>query len=77
VLAAIGLYGITAYTVARRGREIGIRTALGTTPNGIVCLVISRLGRLVAAGVASGAVVSVWASKFAASLLYGVQHAIG
>ena len=73
LLAALGLYGITAYGVTRRHIELGIRMALGTTPSGVVRLVLSRVGLLVGGGLAIGAVVSLWASKLAGALLYGVE----
>jgi predicted permease len=73
LLAALGLYGVTAYGVARRRGEIGIRMALGAAPAAVMELVLSRVALLVAAGIVIGAVVSAWASKFIATLLYGVQ----
>jgi putative ABC transport system permease protein len=73
LLAGLGLYGVTAYAVSRRRTEIGIRLALGAAPGGVVRLVLSRVARLVAAGIVIGAAVSLWASKFVATLLYGLE----
>src|SRR5439155_837450 len=71
LLAALGLYGVTAHAVAQRRAEIGVRMALGATPVGIVGLVLTRVSLLVGGGVAVGVIVSLWASRFAASLLSG------
>ncbi|HEV3062155.1 MAG TPA: ABC transporter permease [Vicinamibacterales bacterium] len=73
LLAAVGLYGVTAYAVARRRTEIGIRMALGAAPASVVRLVLWRVTLLVGLGVLAGAVVSLWASKLVASLLYGLE----
>jgi ABC-type antimicrobial peptide transport system permease subunit len=73
LLAEIGLYGVTAYAVARRRAEIGIRMALGAAPAGVVRLVLGRVMMLVGIGIVVGAGLSVWASQFLATLLYGVE----
>lgn len=73
LIAALGLYGVTAYSVSRRRTEIGIRMALGAAPGSVVRLVLGRVIVLVGVGVLGGAAVSVWASKFVASLLYGLE----
>src|ERR1700676_1252953 len=73
LLAGLGLYGVTSYAVSRRRGEIGIRIALGAAPGSVMRLVLSRVTRLVAIGVLVGAGVSIWASTFVASLLYGLE----
>ena len=73
LLAALGLYGVTAQSVNRRRTEIGIRMALGATASGISRLVLGRLGWLLMAGVLAGAAISWWASRFVAALLFGAS----
>jgi putative ABC transport system permease protein len=73
LLAGLGLYGVTAYAVARRRTEIGIRMALGAAPAGVIRLVMVRVSLLVGVGVVIGLGMSLWASKFVASLLYGLE----
>jgi putative ABC transport system permease protein len=73
LLAGLGLYGVTSYAVTRRRIEIGIRMALGAAPIGVVRLILSRVALLVGSGVAIGAIAGLWASKFVASLLYGLE----
>jgi ABC-type antimicrobial peptide transport system permease subunit len=77
LLAAIGLYGVIAYSVARRTKEIGIRVALGARPRAVVGLVM-RQGLLVAvagliAGCAATAVVAILGAKMLAGVLYRVS----
>ena len=50
-MAAIGLYGVIAYTAAQRTREIGVRIALGAEPRHVVAMIASQAGRLVAFGI--------------------------
>jgi ABC-type antimicrobial peptide transport system permease subunit len=73
LLAGLGLYGVTAYAVARRRTEIGIRMALGAVQTTVVRLVVSRVARLVGIGVVGGTVASLWLSRFVGSLLYGLE----
>jgi predicted permease len=73
LLAALGLYGVTSYAVSRRRTEIGIRMALGAAPGGVVRMVLRRVALLVGVGVIVGASASLWASKFVATLLFGLQ----
>jgi ABC-type antimicrobial peptide transport system permease subunit len=73
VLAAIGLYGVMAYVVARRTREIGIRMALGATRESIAGLILREVARMAAIGLAIGLAAAFATDRFVASLLYGVQ----
>jgi predicted permease len=72
LLAAIGLYGVTAYSVACRRSELGIRLALGSTPVGVVRLVLWKTTRLVGVGIVLGVAMSFGSGRFIGSLLYGV-----
>jgi predicted permease len=73
LIASIGLYGVIAYLVTRRRIEIGVRMALGAEPRRIIRMVLSESGMLLAAGVAAGTALAVVASRFASSLLYGLE----
>jgi predicted permease len=73
LLAALGLYGITVYSVNRRRMEIGIRMAIGAAPARVARLVLARVALLLGIGVAIGTAASVWASRFIATLLYGLE----
>jgi putative ABC transport system permease protein len=72
LLAAIGLYGILAYSVARRRREMGIRIALGARRPAIVGLILRESGRMLASGLGAGLLAAFLLTRFLASLLYGV-----
>jgi ABC-type antimicrobial peptide transport system permease subunit len=73
LLAGLGLYGVTSYAVSRQRTEIAIRLALGAPGGGVVRLVLGRVALLVGLGIATGAGVSVWMSRFVATLLYGLD----
>jgi putative ABC transport system permease protein len=73
LLSALGIYGVTAYSVTRRRSEIGVRLALGASPISVVRLVLGRLSMLIAAGLVIGVGASLWLSRFVAPLLYGIQ----
>jgi predicted permease len=73
LLASIGLYGVIAYTVARRTREIGIRMALGAKPAAVVAMVMRQGLSIAAVGVAVGALLALGAAKAVAGALYGVS----
>ena len=71
-LALIGIYGVLAYTVSRRGREIGLRMALGSDRGGIRDLVVRQGATLVGSGVALGLAGAVVVGRLLESLLFGV-----
>jgi len=73
LLASLGLFGLTSYTVERRRTEIGIRMALGAAPSGVIGLVLSGTTGLVAIGIIVGGTLSLWASRFVGALLYQVE----
>jgi predicted permease len=73
VLAALGLYGVIAYSVSRRVREIGIRIALGADRLGVVRLVVRRGMTMAALGVALGSLAAAALSGVLGSVLYGVS----
>ena len=74
-LAAIGLYGIMAYSVIRRTREIGLRVALGAQRHDVVRAVLRETLLLVAAGAVLGTLATIACGHFVAGLLFGVQPA--
>ncbi len=75
LLSAVGLYGLTAYSVARRTREVGVRVALGARPGEVLRLFLGEGVRLSAAGVAIGLPLALVLTRFLSSMLYGVGAA--
>ena len=73
LLAAIGLYGVIAYMVARRQNEIGVRMALGADRASVVRLVLREAMMLLAAGLVIGVGLALWAGRAAATLLFGLK----
>jgi predicted permease len=73
LLAAIGLYGVMSFTVARRTREIGIRMALGAEPNSVLWLVLKEVALMVGIGVGVGLPVAVALSRIVQSQLFDLS----
>jgi predicted permease len=72
LLAAVGLYGVLAYTFAQRTREIGLRMALGASPGRVRRMVLSQTGMMTLVGGVVGLVLAVYLGRLAQSLLYEV-----
>jgi putative ABC transport system permease protein len=75
VLAAIGLYGVVAYSVTQRTHEIGVRVALGARPRDVVTMVMRQGVVMMAAGTAIGVAAALAAARVLATLLFGVGTA--
>jgi predicted permease len=73
LIAAIGLYGVMSYLVARRTNEIGVRMALGANRSQILSLILRQSAGLLAAGLAAGAILAIAAGQTVKSLLFGLQ----
>jgi putative ABC transport system permease protein len=74
LLAALGVYGVMAYAVSQRQREIGVRLALGAAPTGIRRMVLGHGGRLALLGLAIGLGAAVMLGELLAKLLFGVSR---
>jgi putative ABC transport system permease protein len=74
LLAAVGLYGVVAYGVAQRTREVGVRVALGARPGDVLALVVGRGVPLVLLGLAAGLVVAAATTRFLGGLVVGVSR---
>jgi ABC-type antimicrobial peptide transport system permease subunit len=73
LLAAIGLYGVMAFVVARRQKELGIRMALGAKPKLVIWLVMREVLLLLTIGLVIGVPSALALGKYVASQLYGIQ----
>jgi putative ABC transport system permease protein len=72
-LAAVGLYGVLAYLVVERRREIAVRMALGATPTIVLKQILGEAGRLLLIGLVAGAILTRWLATWITSLLFGVS----
>jgi putative ABC transport system permease protein len=72
LLACVGIYGVLAYAVSQRTREIGVRIALGARPGGIIWLVVGAGARMVAIGLFIGIAIALTVSRLIESLLFGI-----
>jgi putative ABC transport system permease protein len=75
VLACIGVYGLLAYSVVRRSKEMGIRLALGAQRKTLIAMVLGGAVRLVAIGVVLGVPAAWTASRLVKSMLFGLEPA--
>jgi putative ABC transport system permease protein len=73
LLAAIGLYGVLAYTVAQRTREIGVRMALGANSARVRAMVLKQVGLMAAIGCGIGLAAAFGLSRIARTMLFGLQ----
>ena len=73
LLAAVGLYGVTIFSVSQRTQEFGIRVAMGASTGDVLSLVMGQGMKLSLAGVAIGLVAALASNRVWASLLYGVR----
>ena len=73
VLASIGIYGLLAFMVGQRSREIGLRMALGARPGDILKLIVTKGVVLAGVGIIAGVILSASTASMMASLLYGVR----
>jgi predicted permease len=72
LLASIGIYGVTAHSVAQRTKEIGIRMALGARPRQVLTMVLGEASSLSASAIAIGVAASFVAARFVKSMLFGI-----
>ena len=73
LLASVGLYGVLAYTVAQRTREIGLRMALGAAPNRVRIMVLRQVGVMTVIGAGIGLLASMWIGRLAEGLLFEMK----
>ena len=75
LLSGVGIYGLLAYTVSQRSREIGVRLALGAEPSGVARMVVWQGMKLALLGLVPGVLAAYWAARGMRTLLFGVEPA--
>jgi ABC-type antimicrobial peptide transport system permease subunit len=73
ILSVVGLYGVVAYSVSQRTREIGVRMALGAQQSSVYRLILSEAGRLTSIGILIGLVLAIGAAAAMQAVLFGVR----
>jgi ABC-type antimicrobial peptide transport system permease subunit len=73
LLGVVGLYGVTAYSVTQRNREIGIRMALGAAPGSVYRMILQEAGWLTIVGVLAGVVLAIAGANLMRGVLFGVR----
>jgi predicted permease len=73
LLAAVGLYGVLAYTVAQRTREIGLRMALGAAPARVRFMILRQVGVMTLCGAGIGLLAALWIARLAEGILFNMQ----
>ena len=73
MLASVGLYGVMAFVVARRRKELGLRLALGAEPAGVIWMVMKEVLVLLAIGLAVGIPAAIGLGRYVSTQLYGIQ----
>ena len=73
LLAAMGLYGVMAYSVAQRTREFGVRIAMGAKPRDILRLILRESGTLTISGMAAGLILAALSARIVANAIYGIS----
>jgi predicted permease len=73
LLAAMGLYGVMAYSVVQRTREFGVRVAMGAKPRDILRLILRESGTLTISGMAAGLILAALSARIVANSIYGVS----
>jgi ABC-type antimicrobial peptide transport system permease subunit len=73
LLGLVGLYGVIAYSVSRRTREIGVRIALGAQKRSVYQMILNEAGRLTVVGILAGVICSLIATTLMKKLLFGVR----